>query len=260
MKETILLIVISIFLFANNSNADRRFFGRSYTSYTLPSKTLELEIWNTGKFGKDSGYFYRWQPRLEFEYGVTDNLTASMYFNFDETRTSQNTLPKKSLSFSSTSFEIKYRLFDVGKYFIDPMLYSEIYFGGDKVKFEPKIILTKRSSRVIGVVNINFEIEKDIPASLTESKFEVTSGLAYEVSANFALGVELRNHVNFQDIYSSKKNEALYIGPTINIQTERFYLTLNAIGQVYGNPSTSNGLELKGHEKYEFRTILGINL
>lgn len=260
MKETILLIVISIFLFANNSNADRRFFGRSYTSYTLPSKTLELEIWNTGKFGKDSGYFYRWQPRLEFEYGVADNLTASMYFNFDETRTSQNTLPKKSLSFSSTSFEIKYRLFDVGKYFIDPMLYSEIYFGGDKVKFEPKIILMKRSSRVIGVVNINFEIEKDIPASLTESKFEVTSGLAYEVSANFALGVELRNHVNFQDIYSSKKNEALYIGPTINIQTERFYLTLNAIGQVYGNLSTSNGLELKGHEKYEFRTILGINL
>lgn len=59
MKTKILLIVFSIFLFANNLNAYRRFFGRSYTSYTLPSKTLELEIWNKGKFGKNSGYFYR---------------------------------------------------------------------------------------------------------------------------------------------------------------------------------------------------------
>lgn len=123
----------------------------------------------------------------------------------------------------------------MAKYFIDPMLYSETYFSGDKVKFEPKIILTKRSLRVIGVVNINFEIEKDIPASLTESKFEVTSGLAYEVSANFVKGLELRNHVNFQDIYSSKKNEALY-SRNIKILKRKFLIEKFLILTYFNSP------------------------
>lgn len=260
MKKLIFLSSLLILLISLNALADRRYFARSYTSYTLPAKALELEIWNTGKIQKDAGYYYRWQPRVEFEYGLTDKLTTSIYFNFDETRSKNNSYPSKSFSFTATSFELRYRLFEIGEYFVDPTLYAEIYFGGDKIKYEPKIFLTKRFQNFIGVVNINSEIEKYVADQKTESKFEVTGGLAYEMNANFAAGIEFRQHFNFSNIYDVKKNQAFFVGPTLNIQTEKFYFTINFLTQVNGTPQASKNLDLIGHEKYEVRTILGIEL
>lgn len=260
MKKVIFLMLLAVLLTFQFSKADRRPFARSYTSYTLPAKALELELWNTGKFEKDSGYFYRWQPRIEFEYGVTDKLTAAIYFNFDETRTLNNSYRSKSFSFSSFSIDFRYRLFDIGEYFVDPAVYGEIYFGGDKVKYEPKVFLTKRVNDFIGVVNLVSEIERSIPTSTTESKFEVTGGVAYEMNSNYAFGFEFRLHQNYSKIYDTKKNQAFFVGPTISLQTERFYLTANFLTQVSGTPNRSSNLDLIGHEKYEFRTILGIYL
>ncbi len=85
MKQLRFLSAVGIalsFLFSTNINADTKFFARSYSAYTLPAKALEFEFWQTGRIGKGAGYYYRWQPRFEVEYGVTDRLTASMYFNF----------------------------------------------------------------------------------------------------------------------------------------------------------------------------------
>lgn len=260
MKKWIFFISLLSILFNINAQADRRYFARSYTSYTLPANALELEIWNTGKIQKDFGYFYRWQPRVEFEYGVTDKLTTSIYFNFDETRSKNNNYPSKSFSFTSTSFELRYRLFEIGEYFVDPTLYGEFYFGGDKFKYEPKIFLTKRVQNLIGVININSEIEKSITDKKTESKFELTGGIAYEINSNFATGIEFRQHFNFSNIYEQKKNQAFFLGPSLNIQTEKFYFTINFLTQINGTPQGSNKLDLIGHEKYEVRSILGIEL
>lgn len=260
MRKSLIFFTIFFFITFTLTKADRRYFARSYTSYTLPAKTLELEIWNTGKIQKDAGYFYKWQPRIEFEYGVTDKLTASIYFNFEEVRSMNNSYQSKSLSFTSTSYELRYRLFEIGEYFIDPTLYAEVYFGGDKIKYEPKIFLTKRFSNLIGVINLNSEIEKNIPANQTKSEFEITGGIAYEVNANFALGLEFRNHLNYSEIYDKKKNQAFYLGPTINLQTEKFYFTINFLTQVSGSPVNNSNLDLIGHEKFEIRSILGIEL
>lgn len=260
MKKISIFIVFFMFFSSMVLKADRRYFARSYTSYTLPAKALELEVWNTGKFGKDAGYYYRWQPRIEFEYGVTDRFTTSIYFNFDEVRSKGNSYQTKSLSFTATSLELRYRLFEIGEFFIDPTLYSEIYFGGDKIKYEPKIFLTKRIQNLIGVININSEIEKYVPDNKIVSKFELTGGLAYEINTNFAVGVELRNHINYADIYDLKKNQAFFVGPTINIQTEKFYFTINFLTQVNGTPQGNKNLDLVDHEMYELRTILGIEL
>lgn len=260
MKKSIFFAIIFVLLSQITLQADRRYFARSYTSYTLPAGALELEIWNTGKFVKDDGYFYRWQPRVEFEYGITDKFTAAIYFNFDETRTKNNSYPSKSFSFVATSFELRYRLFEIGEYFIDPALYGEFYFGGDKIKYEPKIFLTKRIQNFIGALNVNSEIEEYVADQKTESKFEITGGFAYEMNSNFSAGIELRQHFNFSNIYETKKNQALFLGPTLNIQTEKFYFTINFLTQISGTPQGHQNLDLKGHEKFEVRTILGIEL
>ncbi|NPV10545.1 MAG: hypothetical protein HPY57_01975 [Ignavibacteria bacterium] len=260
MRNFLIFSAVLIIITSSVLRADRRYFARSYTSYTIPAKVLELEIWNTGKIQKDQGYYYKWQPRIEFEYGVTDKLTAAIYFNFEEIRSKNNLYPPKSLSFTSTSYELRYRLFEIGEYFIDPTLYAEFYYGGDKVKYEPKIFLTKRSANFIGVINFNSEIEKNIPMNSTKSEFEITGGLAYEINANFAAGLEFRNHLNFTNVYDKKVNQAFFMGPTINFQTEKFYFTINLIAQINGTSTNNSRLDLIGHEKYEIRSILGIEL
>lgn len=256
-----LTLIFSIILTSQNElKADKKPFARSYTSYTLPARALELEVWQTGILGKGLGNYSHWKPRIEFEYGITDRLTGSMYLNFDQTNSSGNNFQSKPFSLSTTSFEFRYRLSNPSEWFIDPALYFELGYGGDVVEYEPKILLTKRFDDFITVINLNSEIEGNIAESENESAFEFTAGIAYEINNNISLGLEFRNDRNYKDIYSNELNQASYLGPTVSFQTEQFYFVINFLAQVGGFPASQSNLDLIGHEKYEVRTILGIEL
>ena len=244
----------------NYVHADDKKFARSYTSYTLPANALELEIWQTGRIDKGMGYYYRWQPRFEIEYGVTDRFTTSMYLNFNEVKSSENSIPSKPLSLSTTSFEFRYRLSNPGEYFIDPAFYFELSYGGDKIEYEPKILLTKQFDRFISVMNLVSEIEKNFPEKETESAFELTLGLSYEVNKNLSVGLEFRNDRNYKEIYEKEENQASFIGPTVSYHSNKLYFVVNFLTQISGGSIAKNNLDLIGHEKYEIRTILGIGL
>lgn len=263
MKRTLTLLTITVIIvlsFTNNTLADRKYFTRSYLANTLPQRAMELEVWNTMRIGKTEGYYYRMQPRFEIEYGATDRLTTSLYFNFDQRTADGNNYSSHPLEFSSTSLELRYRLSNPDEWFVDPALYFEFAYGGAELEYEPKIILSKRFGDFVSAVNIVAEIERKVIDSEHESKFELTGGIAYDINNNIALGVEFRNHRNYKDIYEKEENQATFIGPTFNIQTEELYFTINFLKQVGGAPSTKNNLDLDGHENYEIRTILGINL
>jgi hypothetical protein len=257
---TPLLILVLFFLFASESTADRRYFGWSYTSYTLPQGGFELEVWNTWSIGKEKGYYYQFQPRFEFEYGVLDRLTASLYFNFDQITAEGNSFQSKSFTFNSTSIELRYRFTEQNEIFIDPALYFEFAYGGDKIEYEAKALLSKRINNLITVLNINGEIEREVIENKTESKFEITVGAMYEIIPSLALGLEFRNHREYEEYFEEEEYQASFLGPTINIQTKSFYLTFSFLPQIIGSPVTSGNIELMAHEKYEFRTILGIDL
>lgn len=260
-KFTFLLVIVFIILsLTDQSFPDRKYFARSYLSYTLPQRAMELEIWNTTRIGKTEGYYYRMQPRFEIEYGATDRLTTSFYMNFDQKTASGNEYSSSPLEFSSTSLELRYRLTNPDEIFIDPALYFEFSYGGSEIEYEPKIILSKRFGGIITALNIGAEIERKVIDSEHESKFELTAGVAYDLSNNIALGLEFRNHRNYADIFEEEENQATFIGPTFNIQTEELYFTINLLKQVSGNPSTKDNLDLDGHENFEIRAILGINL
>ena len=263
MKQGLTLfaaLMIMVLAFSTDSFADRKYFARSYLANTLPQRAMELEIWNTMRIGKTDGYYYRMQPRFEVEYGATDRLTTSLYFNFDQRTAADNGYTSRPLQFSSSAIELRYRLTNPGDMIIDPALYFEFSYGGDELEYEPKIILSKRIGDVVTAVNINAEIERKIIDSEHESKFELTAGVAYDLSNNIAVGLEFRNHRNYHAIYEKEENQATFLGPTFNIQTEELYFTINFLKQVGGSPSTKNNLDLAGHENFEIRTILGINL
>lgn len=257
---TPILVLTFFFILISDSKADRRYFGWSYTAYTLPQGAFELEVWNTWSIGKEIGYYYQFQPRFEFEYGVLDRLTASLYFNFEQIKTEGNSFEPKSFTFNSTSIELRYRFTEQNEIFIDPALYFEFAYGGDEIEYEAKALLSKRINNLITVLNINGEIEREIIENETESKFEVTAGAMYEIIPSLALGIEFRNHREYEDIFKEEKYQASFLGPTINVQTKSFYLTMSFLPQISGSPVTSGNLELIGHEKYQFRTILGIDL
>jgi opacity protein-like surface antigen len=254
------LSVLIILSFTNQGFADRKYFARSYMANTLPQRVMELEIWNTMRIGKTDGYYYRMQPRFEIEYGATDRLTTSFYMNFDQRTASENSYSSKPLEYSSSSIELRYRLTNPGDLIVDPALYFEFSYGGAELEYEPKIILSKRIGDIVTAVNFNGEIERKVIDSEHESKFELTAGVAYDLSNNIAVGLEFRNHRNYTDIFEKEKNQATFLGPTFNIQTEELYFTINFLKQVGGSPSTKNSLDLDGHEDFEIRTILGINL
>lgn len=263
MKRALTLLILFLILTAlltNNTYADRKYFTRSYLAYTLPQRSMELELWNTMRIGKTEGYYYRMQPRFELEYGATDRLTTAFYFNFDQRTAEDNGYSSSPLEFTSSSLELRYRLTSPGEYFVDPALYFEFSYGGAELEYEPRIILSKRFGDFISVVNIVADIERKVIDSEHESKFELTGGIAYDLSNNIALGMEFRNHRNYEDIYKKEENQATFIGPTFNIQTSELYFTISFLKQVDGAPSTKNNLDLDGHENYEIRTILGINL
>ncbi len=254
------IIIFCITILSVDALADRKYFARSYLAYTLPQGAAELEIWNTLRTGKTEGYYYRFQPRFEVEYGLTDRLTTSFQFNFNQVTAAENAYGSSSLEYSSSSLELRYRFTNPDVYFVDPAFYFEFSYGGAELEYEPKILLSKRMGDIIAAVNINAEIERKIIDSEHESKFELTAGLAYDLSSNLAFGLEFRNHRNFEDIYKKEENQATFAGPTINVQTNELYFTINILKQIGGSPVTKSSLDLDGHEDFEIRTILGINL
>lgn len=261
MKIFTALLFLSLFLsFSSQSKADRRYFGWSYTAYTLPTGAFELEVWNTWSIGKEMGYYYRTRPRFEFEYGIFDRLTASLYFNFDQIITEDNSFQSKGFTFSATSIELRYRLTEQNEIFVDPALYFEFAYGGGEIEYEAKALLSKRINNLIAVLNINGEIEKEIIENKTESVFEVTAGAMYEIIPSLALGIEFRNHRKYEEFYEKEEYQASFLGPTLNLQTKSFYITMSFLPQISGRPVSSGNLELRSHEKYEFRTILGLDL
>lgn len=260
LRFTLLIAILSMYFCFNNINADEKKFARSYTSYTLPAKALEFEFWQTGRIDKGEGFYYRWQPRFEIEYGVTDRLTASVYFNFNEVKSSGNTIASKPLSFSTTSFEFRYRLSNPDEYLLDPALYFEFGYGGDKIFYEPKILLSKRFDKFTSVLNIISEIERAPASSKTESKFEITAGLAYDLNPNISLGVEFRNHRNYSNYYEKELNQASFLGPTIALHNERLYCVINFLAQITNKSISASGYDFDGHEKYEIRMILGLGI
>ena len=109
-------------------------------------------------------------------------------------------------------------------------------------------------------MNINSDIERNIAGDESESVFELTIGIAYELNKNFAVGLEFRNDRTYKGIYEKEENQASFVGPTISFQSDRFYLVINFLAQVGGSPATNNNLELVSHEKYESRLIIGLEL
>jgi len=262
LSLTAAALSLAVLLGASSAHADRKYFVETYTPYLAPAGELEFETWLTSKSGREgAGGGVAWDQREEFEYAVTDRLTAAAYLNFSQPAGG-------SLAFEAPSFELIYRLGESGRYPGDPALYLETTESGEELELEPKLLLAHRVRRLVSAANVIGEFEfrhndlelLDDGAVMRKAwAWALTAGTAYELSPNVSAGLEARYRAEYPN-FGPRSGAALSLGPCVNLQANKVQIAIGLLRQVSGTPTTKGSLNLADFERTEIRTIIGIDL
>jgi len=291
------LLAAFSFIFAGwlipaRAQADEALFGYVYTADTLPAGKWEYEQWNTVRTGKSGGSYTAFDLRNEIEHGFTDRFTSALYLNSayhhvhnvpdDEDTTT--TLPEQnSFDITGVSLEMKYNVLSAYKDFMGLTLYLEPELSVmDKITGEPtiergiegKVILQKNflQDNLVLAANFTAEPEWEIEHGDERSKglaFEMTTGASYRFVANWAAGLEFRNHREFPN-FEHQEHQASFLGPNLHYANKAWWATLSVLPQISGrptflgfdangNPVGDSSRHLAEHEKLEIRLKFGYN-
>jgi len=130
--------------------ATERIFTYSYEPETMPQGAMEFEQWVTLRTQRTKAVgqqnFNRWELREEFEYGVTDNYTVSLYLNSaaESFRDSAAGTDHSSFHFDGISLENRLLVLNPAEHKVGLGLYFEPRFAGDEAEVEQKIIVGHR--------------------------------------------------------------------------------------------------------------------
>ncbi|MFA6467312.1 MAG: DUF6662 family protein [Bacteroidota bacterium] len=265
----LLLCIISLAGLQDLFSNERK-FAFTYETSVLPKGAREIELWNTDRRGR--AYFYRrLDQRIEYEFGVTDNLMSAVYLNYTwRVRDSNEGAPggAKSSSYSmSISNEWKYKLMDR---VADPFgfaVYGEWTVGPDKQELEGKLLFDKQLSNLLFALNAVGEQEwsYDVVNGTTEIEEELIAEIdlaaAYEFTPHFSVGLEALQKTVF--INGSLKHSSLFAGPSIAFSNEYFWTVLTIQPQLtsFKGATTQNGsLDLGEFEKVQTRLLFSFHL
>src|SRR5215467_7323896 len=136
------------------ARADERRFTYSYEPETMPQGGMEFEQWITLRTQRTKGgevkqgNYNLWEIREEFEYGLTDRYTASLYLNTaaESFRDYSQDPPtdKSSFKFKGISIENRYMVWNPAEHGVGLTLYLEPRYSGDEAEIEEKLILGQR--------------------------------------------------------------------------------------------------------------------
>lgn len=207
------------------AHAHERHYVWNAEYQTLPQGTFELESITTFKmpdFKKSDAN--KWEYKGELEYGLTDHITIAHYEHW-ETK-NKSGAGKDATKYSGFDFEAKYRIGEMGKYWVDPLLYFEIKRDprekGIPLTLEGKIVLSKDIGKMNVIYNQIIESQMG-DKGLTEQAF--TFGFNYEVFDGVRLGFESKGQYWNPE---NHRNE-LAMGPTLNYVNRYFWVTAGTL-------------------------------
>lgn len=268
MKKVLLLL--SVVLAGIVTNAQDRFFARTYNSNVLPKGNIDLEFWHTSRLGHQNQFFHAQDQRMEIEFGLGGNVQTAFYLNRYQKRfstTADGTITSNELGFSN---EWKWKLADPTANKVGLALYGEWGIkGGDELELETKIILDKYVGKSLFAFNGILEFEKEfewedgkVHSEGYELPVELDFAYMYNINKSVGVGIEVRNH---NAIAKGKgwENSTLFAGPTINFRSNRWFIIANFQPQVTNIHKTSyfpGKRVLDENEKAEARILIGISL
>lgn len=248
-----LFVVALLTLVPTLAAADRRYFLQSYTPYLSPAGEAEVELHAIAQNGQGDSTNTSWGNRFEVEYGLTDRLTGALYLNFVQPGGNE-----PAMKFDGPSLELIGRLADRGQIPLDPALYLEVRENGTELEVEPKLLLAHRHGGLVGVANLIGEIETAHPSGATSRAMVVTTGVSREFGPVVAIGLEALYRRQFES--GASNPSTVLLGPTINLQKEKAQLSLAWHPQVWGDPRSAGGLDLRDFPRSEVRLLLGLEL
>jgi len=245
-----------------------RFFTYTYEPETMPQGLFEYEQWASALVGRNATVgqqnYNRWEFRHEFEYGVTDNYTLSLYINesltnFRDTERGRNV---RHFQFDGISLENRYMLWNPADHKVGLALYLEPRLSSGEAELEQKIILGQRCGDWKWALNLTHATEWSQDFHKTEGEVEVSFGVTRDLTKHWSIGIEARDHNELPD-YRIWENTAFFLGPVINYRQERWWVTLSILPQLFGanfadNADGDHHFELEGHERLNIRLIAGV--
>lgn len=267
--KPLMIAALATAIALTSARADERRFTYTYEPEVLPKGAMEFEQWVTLRTQRndavDQENYNRFELREEIEYGVTDRYTVGFYLNTRNTSFREVSTGKdiSSFEFKGISFENRYMVLNPADSPIGLTLYLEPTFQGDEAALEQKIIIGQRHGDWKWAFNLVHETEWEENFHETVGELEFTFGLTRDLSANWSLGLEIRNHNELPE-YKEWESAAFYVGPVVSYRQEKWYATLSLMPQVFGRNYDGNldgrhNLELEDHERYNIRLIFGIN-
>lgn len=214
--------------------ADDQPFITLYTTDIDTQYEKEVEQSLSWLHQKPHQAFNGWLFRTELEYGITDDLQVSGYFNYEWERGSPHPPvgPDETFHATSVSGEVIYRL--LNPYF-DPFglaVYFEPTYGDNTRELEGKILLQKNvfNDNLRLAVNINFEDvwERAYGEWNKGSAIEFFAGAAYNITPEFSIGGEFNNENDFDGLFGNSHiaTNAYYLGPTVSYIAAPFVFDL----------------------------------
>lgn len=258
------LVLASILLLSTMTIlAQDRVFNYTYQSAVLNKGVKELEVWTTVLQGKED-YYREIQNRVEYEIGLGSNLQTAFYLNTKQKAKFDEALGEIVMSSTeiSISNEWKYKFSDPVANRIGFAGYAELTVATDELEIELKAILDKKIGKTMQALNFTFEPEWETTtkngkvSTATELKYDINYAFAYEINKNWNLGAEIINrNVYIKD--DSFTHSALFAGPTVAYNTEKFWVNLSVSPQVAGlnNPEGMSGLNVDEFTKMDVRLL-----
>ena len=209
-----------------DASAHERHYVWSAEYQTLPQGMFEVENYTTAKvpdFKKTNAN--TWEYKTELEYGLTDRITIAHYEHWI---TQNKVRGKDATKYSGFDFEIKYSIGEVGKYWVDPLLYFEIKHDPRKkdtpIVLEEKLVLSKN----LGKLNITYnQIMESGTGHKGRTEHEFTLGFNYALTDSLRLGLETKGQYWNPE---NHRNE-LALGPTVSYSHKYFWV---AVGTLFG--------------------------
>ncbi len=231
------LLSLFIFLLSSSVWADRRSYVWTYEYMITHKGELELENyldfeapnWNDKSTSS-------WTNQIELEYGITKSWDIALYQVFSQANSG-------SYKFNQMKLRTRYRLFEAGRYPINPLIYLEYKRPSNPSApsaLEGKLVLAKDIEQLN--LSSNIILEKEL-SSGSDWETEYTVGGSYHFLSAFKAGAELIG--NFE---SGNKN-FINLGPTVSLADEKFFMT---VGVLWGLSRQS--------DDFRFRYILGFEL
>jgi hypothetical protein len=259
MKKSILICLLFIM---GGSFANERKFTYTYQSGVLGKGNKELEIWSTARIGRDIPYFARLDHRMEFEWGITNNLQTAFYLNFRNITQDNGSGINSEFEFQGLSSEWKYQFSRPSKDPVGFALYGEVGLNTNEAELEAKLILDKSIKKNTFALNLVFENEWEFSSGEAESEIALEGDFAwcYDISRSFSAGIEVRNHNEI--VEGQWEHSALFAGPVLSFSQPSWWATLTVLPQIAAvkGKTGNNNLVLDEHEKLETRLLFSFRL